>query len=149
AFVRGVLIDEHYAIFMLEHYVSAPKLHQRRNTPIFVSRVDSGAVARFRFVNSTDNGVVRFTRHAKERRIVRVWRENVAFDYLDRLACRRNSSEERPAHRCGAVERTERAPHGALDRALDGPAILKSDLGLGRMNVDVDGVDRNGDFQIE
>jgi len=43
----------------------------------------------------------------------------------------------------------ERAPYRGLDRALDGPPVTETNLGLRWVDVDVDGVGRHRDIQEE
>src|SRR6185312_7850471 len=85
----------------------------------------------------------------EERCVIRLRRENLAFDYLNVRIRRRNAAEERSSHRRGAIERTERASHRTLDSALHRPAILKPNLGLCGMDVYVDRVTGHGDFQVQ
>src|SRR5258705_6704349 len=142
--MRGVLIDQNQAVFVLESDVGAPQLKKLGN------RLGRSRNLGDRPLRGVFLAFAGFSGLLEQRRIpIDRAPQNLSarIRRLDRWTEAKGGSAK--AERSRTVEVAECAPHGGLHSALDGPSIPEPDFRLRRVYVDVDRIGRNSDVEEE
>src|SRR6266550_1267909 len=146
SFVRGMLVNQDQAVFVLESNVGSSQLKQNRD---WLRRSCDFLACAHVFVFCVPVVAGTSITGKQGRVAIDLRAENLRVWIRRRLE--RAEAEARPAktERCRAIKGSKRSPDSCLHRALDCPSISKAHLCLGRVHVHVDRFPRQCNVQEE